>query len=50
MFNHNLCFEQNKKTITNFHLKSIVFTAMKYCSILQWHDIVKISQLVQNMG
>ena len=32
--NHNLCFEQKKKNIKNFHLKIIIFTAVKNCSIL----------------
>ena len=32
--NHNLCFEQNKQTITNFLLKIIIFTAMKNHIIL----------------
>ena len=32
---HNLCFEQKKKkNITNFHQKIIIFTAVKYCSLL----------------
>ena len=30
---HNLCFEQKKKKITIFHLKIILFTAVKYCRI-----------------
>ena len=28
---HNLCFEQNKKNSTIFHLKIYIFTAVKYC-------------------
>ena len=31
---HDLCFEQNRKNITLFHLKIIIFTAVKYYSIL----------------
>ena len=31
---HDLCFSKNKKNITIFHRKIIVFTAVKYCSIL----------------
>ena len=30
----DLCFEQNKKNITIFHLKIMTFTAVKNCSIL----------------
>ena len=37
---HNLCFEQNKKNITIFHLKIIIFSAMKYRSILNGHVCV----------
>ena len=30
---YNQCFEQNKKNITIFHLKIIIFIAVKYCSL-----------------
>ena len=39
---HNLCFGQNKKNIRNFHLKIIIFTAVKYFSILHGHVCVMI--------
>ena len=31
---HDLCFEQKKENITIFHTKIIIFTMVKYCSIL----------------
>ena len=38
---HNQCFEQKiRKNITIFHLKIIIFIAVKYCSILHGHVCV----------
>ena len=37
---HNLCFEQKRKNITIFHLKIIVFAAVKNCSIQHRRVIV----------
>ena len=37
---HNLCFEQKRKKITIFHMKIIVFSAVKNCSILHRRVIV----------
>ena len=34
MCTHDLCFEQNKKNITVFHLKIVIFTAVKNRCIL----------------
>ena len=33
-------FEQNKKNVTIFHLKIIIFTAVKNCCILYGHVFV----------
>ena len=35
-----ICYEHNKKHITIFHLKVIIFTAVKYYSILHGRVIV----------
>ena len=40
MCSHDLCFEQKQEKYHNFHLKIIVFTAVKYCSILHRHVFV----------
>ena len=34
---------KNKKNIKKFHLKIIIFTAVKYCSILHGHVCVMFS-------
>ena len=43
---HNLCFEQKKENYHIFHLKIIVFTAVKYCSILHRRVFVMIGPLI----
>ena len=40
---HDLCFEQNKKSSTIFHIKITIFTAVKYYRILYGHIIVMIN-------
>ena len=40
MCTHDLCFEQNKKNIKFFHLKIIIFSSVKYHSILYGRDFV----------
>ena len=55
MCTHNLCFEHNKKNIKKFHLKNIIFTAVKYCSILHGHvcvmsKVVSIHPKVNDQG
>ena len=42
MCTHNQSFEQQKKNITNFHLKIIIFTAMKNCNVLHRHVFVMV--------
>ena len=40
MCTHDLCFEQNKKNITIFHLKVTILTALNNHSILHRHVCV----------
>ena len=42
---HNLCFEQNKRHITTFHLKMIIFTAFINGCISHRHVVVAYSCL-----
>ena len=42
---HDLCFEQIKEKYHFFHLKIIIFTALKNYSILHRRFIVMVSQL-----
>ena len=37
---YNICFVQKEETHHNFHLKIIIFTAVRYCSMLNKHVIV----------
>ena len=37
---HDLCLSKNKKNIAIFHLKIIIFTAVKNCCILHGHVFV----------
>ena len=39
MCTHNQCFEQNKKHIILFQLKIIIFTAVKYYTIIDFNEV-----------
>ena len=44
---HNICFEQNIKIDKIFHLKIIIFTAVKYCNILHGRVCVMVNRVKQ---
>ena len=40
MYPQSMFWSKNKKNITTFHLKIVIFIAVKYCSILHGHVCV----------